>query len=306
MTEEERQKLAEAVKRANQQSRQDAQAKQGCTTTVLTIDTFGAAYAAALDEWTQWHGQPVDLADWEREYFPAFMAAQVTALMADVTDPESLADLKDAVYAWVYAQVNGHTEWHPYLPDERLRTRHAPVADAWGRPVAEVMGLPQSQVRELSAVHEAGHLVVDLALGFPVVRASLVPDENFTAYVVMGEYTARWDEHAVMLAAGVRAADRWLREAGLWTEGRAWVNEVTGLTSDQLDAVDSAARLLAPVTLTWGDGGPADWARLCDRADVLLDQHWGQVGAIAAELLRREVMTGEEIAAVYAGAGVAR
>lgn len=303
MTEEERQKLAEAVKRANQQSRQDAQAKQGCTT--LTIGTFGAAYAAALDEWTQWHGQPVDLADWEREYFPAFMAAQVTALMADVTDPESLADLKELTYAWVYAQVNGRTEWHLDPNDARLRTRHAPVPELYGRQVVDAMELTPRMLRALFAVHEAGHLVADVALGFPVVKASLVPGHGMNAWVEMGSYSAPWADHAVMLAAGVRAVDRWLREIGLWTERRAWLNELTG-DADQLEAIESAAALPWPVEVTWGDGGTADWARLCDQADVLLHEHWGQVGAIAAELLRREVLTGEEIAAVYAGTAVAR
>jgi hypothetical protein len=68
--------------------------------------TFEHAYAEAGEEFAQFHGSPREWADWEIEYFPAFMAAKVAGLLGgDVTDPESLAELRERVYATAYAQA---------------------------------------------------------------------------------------------------------------------------------------------------------------------------------------------------------
>jgi hypothetical protein len=69
------------------------------------VTEFEHAYAEAINEFEADHGAPREWADWEVEYYPCFMAARVAQLLGDVVDPESVAELRERVYATAYAQA---------------------------------------------------------------------------------------------------------------------------------------------------------------------------------------------------------
>lgn len=61
--------------------------------------TYEYAYAQAVNEFNDWHGDPTAWKPWEVEYYPKFVAARVAELVADVTDPGSIAEAHDEALA---------------------------------------------------------------------------------------------------------------------------------------------------------------------------------------------------------------
>jgi len=179
--------------------------------------------------------------------------------------------------------------WHAYDADARLRTRQV-------APESESANASPECARSWFAAHEAGHAVAAVMVGVPVVEVCIRQEGDFGAFVRTGSQTRpiAWNEWAVFLAAGERAGDRWLRESGLWTPEMAWFSEASA-DADRVLAVESAAALPRPVTVTWGDGGEADRARMCDEADVLLARRWTAVQAVAAVLVATGHVSGTEL-----------
>ncbi|MEV7602940.1 hypothetical protein AB0O91_36800 [Kitasatospora sp. NPDC089797] len=157
----------------------------------------------------------------------------------------------------------------------------------------ELMGLPREQRLAATAAHELGHALLWAAAGLRVGRVSIVDDDHRSGHA-MALSTGVPDEArllAVGTAGGERAEDRWLREAGLWTPDRAAVVE--------LSAHGDRARLLdctspRPV---FGTGGP-DFAVLHDMADEALDRVWGRLMGALPVLVRRQALTGQQLASI--------
>ncbi|MGW4784951.1 hypothetical protein [Streptomyces sp. NPDC004230] len=137
-------------------------------------------------------------------------------------------------------------------------------------------------LRVLGAHHEAGHAVAALASGIGVDGVHLLAAGDNVFHTVVSGVIPRESGYLMMLAAGERAADRWLRETGAWTPERAWTAE-RGAEGDREEAADYAARRGVPFDLTshpW-DG----WTQVCSWADGTLSHHWHRVTAVAEALL---------------------
>ncbi len=135
---------------------------------------------------------------------------------------------------------------------------------------------------EATAYHEAGHAVVALALGRPIHRVSVLPDGPFLGLCQFGKGTFRpsddWLEREMLIALGGIAAEA--RHTGNYAwDGAArdqqYVRQLAAQRAGERQAQRLERRLLA-------------------KAEHLLAQegHWAAVELIAAELLRRGVISG--------------
>ncbi|MFI0156249.1 hypothetical protein [Streptomyces lydicus] len=176
----------------------------------------------------------------------------------------------DGVWTW-HPQPDGMTHIYQSFDDPDLLQRHG-------------------------AFHEAGHVVAALVSGLGVDGVHLTPSDQGHMFHTVNSGTIRtWSGYAAMLAAGERAADRWLRETGEWTTERAWSVE-RGARSDRRRAVEFAQRhgerfdfLAHP----W-DG----WTNVCSWADGTLDAHWDRVTAVAEALIAGTALDAEAVAKV--------
>jgi hypothetical protein len=200
--------------------------------------------------------------------------------------------------AWVTAGRTGIWTRHPWPafgPDGTID----PLA---------VLDLPAPAERRLQAVHEAGHAVLALRGGIPVRHAQLTPGgtgpEGTNGHINAGPFNVDWLDYALMLAAGERASDRWLRLEGLYTPARGWVAEVTA-QMDREALEESAAALSSPVTVVYGRGTDlaadrVDYADVCDDVDGCLTEPtvWRRVLAVASALDARGFLDAAALAAL--------
>ncbi|MEU3565406.1 hypothetical protein [Kitasatospora sp. NPDC006786] len=171
------------------------------------------------------------------------------------------------------------------------RTR-APRREVTGLTAGELLeGLTQRQYELMNAVHEAGHAVAILAAGGNVHRARLSPDDPDVGGAVEGCGLADGPAYAAFAGAGERAADRWLREAGLWTPGRATAVEIGART-------DRRRLLRLNPHIGFGAEGRQDYRTVHDVADDVLDRHWAAVTVVAAALVDRHHLDGGAVAAL--------
>lgn len=180
--------------------------------------------------------------------------------------------------AWtVFVDVDGE----PYPTRHRSPDNCEPGIDLTGR-----------QLDYLRAVHEAGHAVAVLLgkahLHSVEIVIGLADDE--TGGEVQACNLADGHAYAVFCAAGERAADRWLREAGLWTSARAVANEV-GARGDRRQF------LVINPHVGFGDR-ELDYRIVHDLADQALDPHWAAVLSVAAQLAWRGRLDADEIVAL--------
>ncbi|MEW1911540.1 hypothetical protein AB0442_24355 [Kitasatospora sp. NPDC085895] len=186
----------------------------------------------------------------------------------------------------------GPRGWH-YDEESGMFTRH-PVPDLPGETtLCQVLSLPDAELRRGIAVHEAGHAVVLLALGIPIETIAIgSPDDDVDGFVrVAGTHRAALDDLLVMCAAGERAQDRWLREAGLWSPTRAWAVEL--LARHDRDRAADAVRITYDTELTFGTGDDPtrDLAALHRYTDHALDRLWPRVLNVAEALDRLGSLT---------------
>lgn len=180
-----------------------------------------------------------------------------------MTVPEM--SIRTAESAWAQ-NSDGVWTWHPQPED--AKTYYGPLG---------------SLVRDAGVFHEAGHAVVGLVGGLGIDGVFLSPgnDGKFMFHTVWSG-SATWSSYATYLAAGERAADRWLRETGQWTPERAWSVE-RGARSDRNRAVEVAAYFGRGF---WIEAHPWDgWTQVCAWADGSLDAHWDRVQSVAEALL---------------------
>lgn len=139
-----------------------------------------------------------------------------------------------------------------------------------GGTLAELSDMTPAQHIQNAAAHELGHFLVNWKLGAWIWRIAVEesPGNVIPSGVVSFSHPDGDTARPVLIggAAGERAADRWLREQGLWTPGRALFAELQAKT-------DRRAALEADPTLTF-DGGPNDYRLLQDEADRILDEVW--------------------------------
>lgn len=151
-------------------------------------------------------------------------------------------------------------------------------------------------LRQMGAIHEAGHVVASLRAGLGVDGVHLGSSaEGHMFHAVHSGSITRWDGYMAMLAAGERAADRWLRETGQWTPERAWSVE-RGARSDRARAIEFAAdtdRTFDFLAHPW-DG----WTLVCSWADGGLGAHWNRVMAVANTLLEEGSLDAAAVAQV--------
>ncbi|MFI1161337.1 hypothetical protein [Streptomyces sioyaensis] len=152
-----------------------------------------------------------------------------------------------------------------------------------------VLGLTKELSRTSCAVHELAHALLWISSGIHVIRVGVGvgPGGQAECGRVAADKRLGW---AIAIAAGERAQDRWLREAGLWTEDLAAMAEL-GARSDRalIFAADPDPRP------GFGDGGP-DYADLHALADQALDAHWSTIRAALPVLVDSGQMTGDELA----------
>ena len=135
---------------------------------------------------------------------------------------------------------------------------------------------------EATAYHEAGHAVVALALGRPIHRVSVLPDGQFLGLCQFGKGVFRpsedWLEREILIALGGIAAEA--RHTGNYAwDGAARDQQYVRRLAEQRAGERQAERLER---------------RMLAKAEHLLAQegHWRAVELIAAELLRRGVISG--------------
>ncbi len=133
-----------------------------------------------------------------------------------------------------------------------------------------------------TAYHEAGHAVVALALGRPIHRVSVLPDGQFLGLCQFGKGVFRpsedWLEREILIALGGIAAEA--RHTGNYAwDGAARDQQYVRRLAEQRAGERQAERLER---------------RMLAKAEHLLARqgHWRAVELIAAELLRRGVISG--------------
>jgi hypothetical protein len=91
-------------------------------------------------------------------------------------------------------------------------------------------------------------------------------------------------------AAGERADDRWLREEGLWTPRRAVCTEV-GAQGDRQTLLAFSPHV------GFGDK-EVHYRAIHDLADEVIEEYWVQITTLAAVLVERIRLDGNEIASL--------
>lgn len=142
-----------------------------------------------------------------------------------------------------------------------------------------------------TAYHEAGHAVVALALGRPVEKVSIKPDDRRLGWCAFrkGLYGARKDvieAHVLILLGGIAAEARKTGRYG-WDEAAQDFRDLRSLTRPPNER--HAERFER---------------RMLDKTEHLLDRPglWPAVEAIAAELLSRTAISGRAARHLFAEA----
>ncbi|MFE4514199.1 hypothetical protein ACFRMQ_08400 [Kitasatospora sp. NPDC056783] len=199
--------------------------------------------------------------------------------------------------------LNG-TGWH-FDAETGLTTRNPKPTVTGPTPLFEVLALPDDLLRQAVAAHEAGHVAAMLHFGIPFKSVAIRDDlcaapngGNVAEVDVTCGFSVPLYTGLVAFAAGERAQDRWLREAGLWTSVRGWAAEA-GALGDRREiyrAVDEAFG--RDVTFGASDDPCRDMSALHDHTDALLDTLWDQATALADALSRRGRLTEQQAAEV--------
>jgi hypothetical protein len=152
-----------------------------------------------------------------------------------------------------------------------------------------------------SAVHEAAHAVLYLATGHRIrgitIHAAGDDSHGGQAQVDHAPFSGLWLDFVTAAAAGERAQDRWLRESGLWTPGRAWVAE--RLAWDDRRQVAESTHTCLKQELSFGVRDDwTDYAWIMDRADEALDPLWDRVLTLTHHIAEHRQVTGEEAARI--------
>lgn len=172
------------------------------------------------------------------------------------------------------------------------------VAPDWGPNAGSYRGILADGQHEMQfAVHESAHAVAALASGAHVHYTKIASmddlwDAEGSGGVVPGGDTrvcniAGGLDFIVLMGAGERAEDRWLREQGLWTPTRA--------VGAELGAYGDRCHVLRINPHLGFEGGHDDYLVVHEFADRFVSEHWGAILTVAGVLAERLHLTGEEI-----------
>lgn len=179
--------------------------------------------------------------------------------------------------------------WHIVTdPDgQPYPTRHHAEIDD-----ARLIDVTDAQLDYLRAIHEAGHAVAVLLGRGHLHSAQIARGEtdDEVGGVVQACNLADGHAYAAYSAAGERAADRWMREAGLWTPRRAVINEVAARG-------DRHQFLAINPHVGFGDR-EVDYRYVHDIADQTLDQCWATVIRVADRLVQEQRLDADAIVAI--------
>jgi ATP-dependent Zn protease len=155
-----------------------------------------------------------------------------------------------------------------------------------------------------TAVHEAGHAVVSVVLGFECQSVTIVPDyddESAGAVVRDGDQYAaleRWEERG----RSYRNEDVALRAmAIIWAAGAAAEIELLGSCEggdgdDRYNITNVASSVLGEYAGPEDDARWDRWYAMIDRqARHLVRRHRDKIEKLAHELMSRQTMSGQEI-----------
>ncbi|MGW0647955.1 hypothetical protein ACWD4T_03985 [Streptomyces umbrinus] len=220
------------------------------------------------------------------------------------------------------APAQSVSPWKHFCEPGNAWTRN-PAPAAWsgeaGATVLPLLELSLRDVRMWTAVHEAGHAVT-AAVHYAYVTAGQPSIRLNHVYVNHAQWQGRalsrggqahitfvsgidFYDLAIWAAAGERASDWWLREEGLWTPDRGWVNEVCALGDrDNISAFDSRWRVAytdAERQQCQTDGvTPVDLAATHADTDEFLEEMWPAVRHVARLLYTHGRLTGAQARAV--------
>lgn len=179
------------------------------------------------------------------------------------------------------------------------------------RPPSTIAGRPEQRqeisdefgVLERTAIHEAGHAAVYLALGIELHSTTVRADASTGAQglpvaVVRGRVVAILEEYTSPLViatasyAGCEAVRRWNPDRLDWKRGA---------DSDFTDAEECIVRAAGPFSLRNEYAVRLATLRFRARtvAEVLVRDHWQAIKDLAAELMRAETLHGDEVAWIF-------
>lgn len=169
----------------------------------------------------------------------------------------------------------------------------------------DTLGEADSELESI-AIHEAGHAVVGVALGLVLLAIDVEPDELGGRGHTSFEPAGPWFEEAgdsSRAAAGSELAGRRAkfieRVVTTYLAGYAAESKQNGR-----DALDSAGFDFREAVMDWlnlellnDEERTVRLATLRDRAKALVERHenWQAIEALAAELLRRRRLSGQEV-----------
>ncbi|MFD3927430.1 hypothetical protein [Streptomyces sp. NPDC058614] len=176
------------------------------------------------------------------------------------------------------------------------------LSDHTGKPRAAVhMPLSYEQARLGMAFHEAGHAVVALAYGMHVVTSEVI---NWTTegggWAVTGTTAVQardadaW-QYAAQCAAGTLAQVQYLMVHGLWTPERA---AACAAVHDRELAVDALASQGFRLGRDHVPNGGKSWGMVRGMARRKVAHRWHEIRTVAYAMNERDVLTGDEIAAL--------
>jgi hypothetical protein len=146
-----------------------------------------------------------------------------------------------------------------------------------------------------TAMHEAGHCIVGLALGRVPISASCVRSKGIPGKRSLGEVRFAVAQATTIGAVCATNMAGWIAELKFYQRSNASV-EPELLAHMSRGDVDAMLVLLRGMDVD----GTMVLEMGAARAEELLSEHWPRVERMAAELLERGTLNREEIEAAYA------
>jgi hypothetical protein len=150
-----------------------------------------------------------------------------------------------------------------------------------------------------TAIHEAAHAVIALALGVAVDYATVIADDDDVGHVLTGQARSEQPGDAVATFDGL-VADAIISLAGPLAElhDNPSASDAEAWRGDIADIIE---RIVTALDLLGGDADPAELIEgLHDQAARLVDENWHQIERLAEALQRDGFLTGDQITAALA------
>lgn len=178
---------------------------------------------------------------------------------------------------------------------------HQELADHRGNPRPWFdMPLTYQQARRGMAFHEAGHAVLSMAYGIHIVSSEVISWTTETSWAITGNTrhearnAAPW-HYAAQCAAGELAHVQYLFTCGLWTPERA---AACVADHDREQAIDVLTQFGHRLGRNHVPEGGKSWSMVQGIARRKLSLLWPEVCTTAHAMHQRDILTGDEIAAL--------